>query len=67
MFTLHFISLRVTQLSGAVSTCQLVEETSVLSGNISDKQTQCYDRSEQPKHGTGVGGGDGEEGEGGPG
>ena len=30
-----------------------VEETSVLSGNILDKQTQCYDRSEQFKRGVG--------------
>lgn len=30
-----------------------VEETSVLSGNILDKQTQCYDRSERFKHGVG--------------
>lgn len=42
-----------------------VEETRVLSGNISDKQTQCYDISKLPKHGKrrrkgrGWGGGDG--------
>lgn len=33
----------------------LVEQTSILSGNISDKQTQCYDISKVPKHGKRVG------------
>lgn len=28
-----------------------VKETSVLSGNSSDKQTRCYDISKRPKHG----------------
>lgn len=41
-----------------------VEETSDLSGNISDKQTQCYDISQQPKHWE-VWGGDGGAGGGG--
>lgn len=40
-----------------------VEKTSVLSGNISDKQTQCYDISKPPQHGRGGDGGEGRWGE----
>jgi hypothetical protein len=46
VFTLHFISVKLTQLS-----VSLAEQTSVLSGNISDKQTRCYDISEIPTRG----------------
>lgn len=43
VFTLYFISVGATRLSGPISTCQPLEQTSVASGNISDKQTRCYD------------------------